>query len=175
MICAGRRPSYVLDMTTSVNPPHLYDQDFHAWARDQASVLRREAARRVNTPLDLENLAEEIEALAKRDRRALLRRTTRIIEHLLKLRHSPASEPRATWEETVRVQRLAAHALLEDSPSLARELEAAFDKCWRDGLMLAAAALARDGVALEDASTVRIPLDQVLDMTWLPEASPGLA
>jgi hypothetical protein len=156
-------------MRTTQTTARLYDQDFYLWARDQAGVLRREAARRVNTPLDLENLAEEIEALAKRDRRALLRRTTRIIGHLLKLRHSPASEPRAKWEATVRVQRLAALAILEDSPSLRIELEASLDRCWRDGLMLAAASPARDGVVLDPATTPEIPLDRILDMAWLPE------
>lgn len=44
----------------------LYRQDFYAWTRAQADALRRLAAERWNGPLDLENLAEEINAGASR-------------------------------------------------------------------------------------------------------------
>jgi len=43
----------------------LYDDDYHARALDQAARLRRLAADRSNLPLDLGNLAEEVEDLGR--------------------------------------------------------------------------------------------------------------
>ena len=37
----------------------LYQTDYYAWTKDQAAKLRAMAAARVNSTLDLENLAEE--------------------------------------------------------------------------------------------------------------------
>ncbi len=42
-------------------PEQLYEEDFYAWTRDQASALRRLAGQRWNGPLDLAHLAEEVE------------------------------------------------------------------------------------------------------------------
>src|SRR5918996_6193746 len=43
-----------------------YDTDFYAWTQQQAAALRAKEF----TALDLEHLAEEIESMGKRDRRA---------------------------------------------------------------------------------------------------------
>jgi len=43
----------------------LYEEDYYAWTKAQAAELRRMAARRVNSALDLENLAEEVESLGR--------------------------------------------------------------------------------------------------------------
>ena len=45
----------------------LYDTDFHEWAETQAGLLRKRSA----NALDWDNLAEEIEALARNDRREI--------------------------------------------------------------------------------------------------------
>lgn len=81
----------------------LYDRDFFAWTQEQAALLRQGAARQQDTHLDLEHLAEEIESLGKRDRRALTTNIARVIEHLLKLQYArapmslvPAGRPRST-------------------------------------------------------------------------------
>jgi hypothetical protein len=75
----------------------LYEDDFYAWTQRQARELRRFAATRPNLPLDLSHLAEEIADLGKEQRNSLRRWTTRIIEHLLLLGHSTATEPRPHW------------------------------------------------------------------------------
>ena len=49
----------------------LYERDFYAWTRRQASELRRWAATRPNLDLDLAHIAEEIEGLGKEQRNAL--------------------------------------------------------------------------------------------------------
>jgi NADH:ubiquinone oxidoreductase subunit D len=99
----------------------LYDQDFFLWTQEQSKLLREAAERRVNFPLDWENLAEEIESLGKSQRSELRSRIRTIIEHLLKLEHS-AREPRNGWIETVERTRGDTDLLLGDNPSLRREL-----------------------------------------------------
>jgi hypothetical protein len=65
----------------------LYDTDFVAWAHGQAKHLRE---RRMTT-LDYDHLAEEIEALAHRDWRALERRLRNLILYSLKCTTSTKS------------------------------------------------------------------------------------
>ena len=75
----------------------LYEEDFLLWTQEQSKLLREAAERRVNFPLDWENLAEEIESLGKSQRSELRNRIGTAIEHLLKLEHSTAREPREGW------------------------------------------------------------------------------
>ncbi len=74
-------------------PRTLYDRDFAAWALDQAARLRQ-AAGGADDALDWLNLAEEIEALARRDRRELASHIRVVAEHLMKLEAFPATDPR---------------------------------------------------------------------------------
>ncbi|MBV9776885.1 MAG: DUF29 domain-containing protein [Acetobacteraceae bacterium] len=91
-----------------------YDTDFCAWAAAQARLLR---AGRLGEA-DIAHIAEEIEELGKRDRRELASRIRTVIEHLMKLTASPATEPRAGWEATINRERVEIGRLLEDSLSL---------------------------------------------------------
>jgi hypothetical protein len=86
-------------MATRVKPveQQLYDQDLYVWALKQAELLR---ARRFDA-LDIENLIEEVEGLADVKRSAVLNNARVVIEHLLKLQHSPAQDPRHGWEDSV--------------------------------------------------------------------------
>lgn len=93
------------------------------WSEVQATNLRRAGQARANLPLDWINLAEEIESLGRSQRRELRSRIAVIIEHLLKLEQSPATEPRPGWIETIGRERREIERLLEDSPSLRGELD----------------------------------------------------
>lgn len=95
-----------------------YETDYHGWSLEQAAALRAAARSGSSLGLDFENLAEEIEDLAKRVRAELRHRLETIIEHLLKLEFSPARDPRAGWESTVRRSRREAARLLAENPSL---------------------------------------------------------
>jgi Domain of unknown function DUF29 len=86
-------------MATRIKPAakDLHEEDFYVWAGRQAELLR---ARRFEE-LDLENLIEEVEGLGDAKRSAVLNNASVVIEHLLKLQFSPATEPRAGWVATV--------------------------------------------------------------------------
>jgi len=84
---------------TLSRPPDaaLCEEDFPLWAERQAALLR---ARRFSE-LDLDNLIEEVEGLGDSKKSAVLSNATVVIEHLLKLQHSPATDPRAGWVDSV--------------------------------------------------------------------------
>ncbi|HEY3908636.1 MAG TPA: DUF29 domain-containing protein [Stellaceae bacterium] len=106
----------------SSNPARLYEEDFVRWTQDQAAALRNAAGLATNLALDWENLAEEIDSLGRSLRHELRRRVTVIIEHLLKLECSPATDPRRGWMETIGRERLEIELLLDDAPSLKGEV-----------------------------------------------------
>jgi Domain of unknown function DUF29 len=124
----------------------LYNRDFLLWTEEQATVLR--GAKDSNLPLDWENLAEEIESLGKSLRRELASQIRRILRHLYKLEASPADRPRAGWQATVREARVDIEEVLEESPSLRREVDGLVAKQARVAAELAAADLARHGEAV---------------------------
>jgi hypothetical protein len=136
---ADRRPSerdpvftaqiiYILDRSciglavVMAEPRTLYEQDFLAWSKRQADALRSAARGGSNALLDWENLAEEIESSGISQRRELKSQIRRVLEHLLKLENSPAIEPRAGWIESIVDARNEIEAVVEDSPSLKREI-----------------------------------------------------
>jgi hypothetical protein len=63
--------------------------------------LRRWRSSRPNLDLDLAHLAEEIADLGQEQRHALRSWTMRIIEHVLLLEHSPATEPCRHWAREI--------------------------------------------------------------------------
>ncbi len=154
----------------------LYDTDWYAWTLEQAAALRRMAETRVNSELDLGNLAEEVESLGRSQESALVSALTHVIEHLLKLEHSPAPAPRNKWMLSVVEQRGRAVYALEDSGTLARKVPDLLPKAWKQGHRLAAKALELfDGVAPETLpADCPYSLAQILDDDFIPANRHGL-
>jgi hypothetical protein len=100
----------------------LYDQDLVLWSEEQARELRAAANAGWNAPIDWENVAEEIESLGRSERHALASHLAIVIEHLMKLQASPATEPARGWRDTIRRARREIERRLKDSPSLRREV-----------------------------------------------------
>jgi hypothetical protein len=151
-----------------------YAEDFVRWSEDQARALRDAAQSGTNLPLDWDNLAEEVESLGKSQRSQLRSRIATIIEHLLKLEHSPSLEPRRGWIDTVLRERLEIERLLEDSPSLKRELPSIIENDMGRVARLTAQTLELHGEAKPDIlaklRAVTYNEEQVLG-EWLPARS----
>jgi sugar-specific transcriptional regulator TrmB len=152
----------------------LYDTDFVLWLKQQAEALRAAAGGATNQPIDWENVAEEIDSLARSEKRELKSQIRRIIEHLLKLEYSRAAGPRAGWIESIDDARNEIEAVIEDSPSLQTEIAGAIAAELRRGSRRAIREL-RKYRELDPATVARIDAtsyteDQILG-EWLPENS----
>lgn len=145
-----------------------YDEDFYAWTQHQAGVLR--ALRTDDNQFDRENVAEEIESLGNSQRDAVRSQILRVIEHLLKLAHSPASDPRIGWMESVVEARDALNYQL--SATLRRDIETILPELYRRARRRAGLGLTRYG---EQGAATTLPdncpftLDDILRDDWYPE------
>jgi hypothetical protein len=153
---------------SGVRPGQLYEADFYAWTREQAKELRRLARTRPNVPLDLAHIAEEIRDLGKSEYEAVFSLTQRIIEHLLLIEHSPASDQRLHWADEIddfcdQIDRRL-------SPSIRRRLKREFDTAFARASRRVRRKMERYG---ETQATATLPqrcpytLEQVLG-EWLP-------
>jgi Domain of unknown function DUF29 len=91
----------------------LYEEDFYAWTRQQAALLRRLPP--LGNELDLEHIAEEIEDLGRSDLRAAQSLCEHIIEQLLKLEYSGLEDPADHWRDEIIEWRLQLEKILTRS------------------------------------------------------------
>jgi hypothetical protein len=142
----------------------LYDQDFYAWANEQAGLLR---AGRLSEA-DIEQIADEIESMGKTEKRELASRLTVLLLHLLKWQYQP-SRAGASWQATIRVQRrdLAVH--MTDNPSLKSVLAQAIDQAYGNAVIEAGA----DTGLPETTFPLSCPwsYEQIMDPGFWPEAA----
>jgi hypothetical protein len=118
-------------MTQAVVKQTLYDTDLNLWLETVISQLRSGDLQNV----DIENLIEELEGLAGRDRRELKNRITVLMEHILKRCYVNMPNEFRGWEKTIRQQRSELKELLSQSPSLKRYLDQRFDDAFKDALI----------------------------------------
>ncbi len=137
-----------------------YDTDFYAWTNEQARLLRAGRC----SQLDLVHLAEEIEDLGKRERRALQSRLGVLLGHLLKWRYQPEYPYRKSWRATINTRRRSLIQLLDENPSLRPGLDGVIERACADGLDLAVAETPLD----YDAFPERCPwsVDEILSDHW---------
>ena len=153
----------------------LYEVDFYAWAMDQAEALRRLAELRPNAGIDFPHLIEEVEDLARAERNAVRSQVRRIIEHCLKLEHSPATEPRLGWKISIDHARTQIADWL--TPTIRRDVEDELPRLFQDARRMAAKGLATAG---ETEAAAGLPitnpyhLDDLLVHDWYPASRHGL-
>ncbi|HEX5320456.1 MAG TPA: DUF29 domain-containing protein [Stellaceae bacterium] len=145
-----------------------YDDDFYAWTQYQAEVLR--SLRTRDNRFDREHLAEEIEDLGKSERNAVRSQIQRVLVHFLKLAHSPASDPRFDWMDSI----IEARSALADelSPSLRRDIEAELPRIYTIARKRAGLELAKHGeqdAARSLPSDCPYTVDEILVEDWYPE------
>ena len=109
-------------------PTDLYNQDFYTWAMTTAELMRQQQWHEI----DWEAVIEEIEGLARRDKRELASRLELLVLHLLKWCAQPQGrQPGHRWRDTIQEQRSQIELVLEDSPSLRRDVDALLSKRYR--------------------------------------------
>ena len=96
-----------------------YADDVFTWAHEQAAALRRLAADSFNLPepVDLLNIAEEIESLGISQMRELISRYELVLVHLLKWRWQPSKRSRS-WSASLMTQRCELERPLRLAPGL---------------------------------------------------------
>ena len=139
----------------------LYDRDFYEWTRRNADLIRRGRL----AEADAEHVAQEIDDMGKRERRALISRTAVLAAHLLKWQVQPERRS-PSWIATIRIQRREIAKLLDEMPSLKPVLSDSFEEIYRDGVLLAVA----ETNLPEEQFPAGPPfqLDQLLDEQFLP-------
>jgi hypothetical protein len=146
-----------------------YDEDFYAWTQHQAEVLRSMPCD--DNRFDRDHVAEEIEDLGKSERHAVESQIIRVLEHFLKLAHSPADRPRYGWVGSIAEARRVLRQKM--TATLRRHGEHEFAELYDDAREAARLSLLEHG---EDAAAAALPkvcpytLNQILDRSWYPEA-----
>ena len=110
----------------------LYERDYYTWALEQAHVLEEKRAQ----DLDWDNLAEEVEDLARRDVDSLRNQLARLLAHLLKWQVQPSRRSNS-WRASIRGARDQIRELLDESPGLKSRISELFKRAYRAGLNLA--------------------------------------
>ncbi len=151
-----------VDRVSAVVSVPRYDDDFFAWTRYTAALLREGRLGEV----DREHLAEEIEDMGKRDRRVVESRLQVLLAHLLKWRVQPDRRS-GSWRATIRTQRTRLELVLRDSPSLRARVPTMLD-----GAYAKAVAVMTDetGLPIEQfPADCPYTADQVLDEGFFPD------
>lgn len=138
-----------------------YDSDVVAWANEQAALLR---AGRLDE-IDVFNIAEEIEGVAKSERRELGSALVILIGHLLKWKFQPDRRGRS-WRSTIKEQRAVIRHSLQVMPGLKHYLD---DDGWIELLWTRAALLAERETNLDIPENWRWPSGLVFDDTFWPD------
>lgn len=106
-----------------------YDKDFFKWTKTQANLLKKGEIKN----LDIDNLIEEIESLGKSDKRTLRSQMKRLLTHLLKNKYQPEGKGNSnSWDSSINEAISEIQYVIEDSPSLKRELIKIYTKSYED-------------------------------------------
>jgi ribosomal protein L29 len=142
--------------------PGNYESDFHAWASEQAALLRDGRL----AEADIANIAEEIESLGRGEKRELINRLAVLLAHLLKWRFQPAWRGKS-WHLTIREQRRKIAKHLGENPSLRPGLADAITEAYADAISDVQKATPLD----EDDLPAACPFtaEQILDTDFLPQ------
>ena len=104
----------------------LYDQDFYAWANEQARLLRDGNLAQA----DIAHIAEEIESMGKSEKRELISHLVVLMTHLLKWQFQPEMRTRS-WRNSVKIQRVRLESHMRDNPSLKSTSAEAIEEAFR--------------------------------------------
>ncbi len=142
----------------------LYEQDFYAWANEQAGLLRAGKL----TAADIEHIAEEIESMGKAEKRELVSRLAVLLQHLLKWQFH-ADRRGKSWRLSVIERQRQVERHLADNPSLKARLGESMTDAYGDAILAAARET--------DLDSENFPADcpwtfeQIMDPAFWPDSS----
>lgn len=139
-----------------------YREDFHAWAYQNARLLREGRFEEI----DIENIAEELEDMGSSKARELESRLGVLLAHLLKWVYQPETRSNS-WRATIREQRRRIARLIKKNPSLKSVLDEAFVDGFGDARLIAM----RETGLNDDIFPLTSPftLEQTLNDDYWPE------
>jgi hypothetical protein len=141
----------------------LYDEDFYAWANEQAALLR--AGRLAEA--DIAHIAEEIESMGKTEKRELVSRLKVLLMHLLKLQFQSTGQG-TSWRLAIEEQRREVAEHLADNPSLKAKLSETMEAAYGTAVLAAAR---ETGIDLRTfPATCPWSYDQAIDHRFWPDA-----
>lgn len=140
----------------------LYEEDFLAWTQETVRLLR---ARRFDR-VDLEALIEEVDSMGISQRHQLENRQVVILKHLLKWKHQPGKRSNS-WRSMLVTQRLRAHRLLRDSPSLRPGVPVSIGSAYGDAVKEAGAETRLPNETFLEVCP--FTAEQILDPDYLPD------
>src|SRR5690606_28243937 len=138
-----------------------YETDYALWCAEQGTLLR---AGRLDA-LDRENLAEEIESLARSDKKEIRKRLEVLLRHLIKWEFQPNKRKRG-WYASIAEQRRQLGYTLDESPSLKNFPSQVLDSMYELARLKAGAETSLPESRLPQRSPYKI--EEVLDEAFLP-------
>ncbi len=109
-----------------------YENDFYTWLIYNAQLLREGRLSEIDTV----NIAEELEAMGRSEKRELKNRLAVLLAHLLKWQFQPDKRSRS-WELTCMEQRREILQLLKENPSLKSKISEILLEAYEAATLLA--------------------------------------
>jgi hypothetical protein len=145
----------------------LYDRDFFEWTQQNAELLRK----RCLSEIDVDNLAEEVADMGKRDQSEVESYLTRLILHLLKWQMQPAlrytESGSSSWLNSIVNSRLRLQRKFKQSPSLRWLAQESVPEIYPGAVRQASAQSGLDRKSFPQQCPYTLP--QLLDDDYLPE------
>jgi len=147
----------------------MYDSDFHAWIQQHIELLKQKRF----SDIDIDILIDELESMAKRDKRELASHFAVLIAHLLKwqfqlkqLTEQWQTYKGSSWRGSITEQRLKIAKQLQESPSLKNYLAEAIENAYFDAVKIAL----RETQLPSSTFPVECPytIEQLLDEDFYP-------
>ena len=140
----------------------IYREDYHAWALQNAHLLREGRL----ADIDIENIAEELEDMGGSKERELESRLGVLLAHLLKWVFQPTRRGNS-WQATIEEQRRRIERLLRKNPSLKSRLDECFNDAYGDARLIAVRETGFNKNVFPDACPFN--LEQALSDSYWPE------
>jgi hypothetical protein len=138
-----------------------YETDFYIWLNNQIALLRAKNFEQI----DLDNLIEELEGMASKQRHELKHRLEQLMMHLLKCKFQPRLISKS-WRGTIHEQRARINDLLEEMPSLTGLLDEYLERSYANAVRGAAIDTGLPRTAFPDMPPFTTV--QLLDPDYIP-------